>query len=598
MATAGDLVSRVYGNLKGVDFGSDPGMVDLSRSPDALNVWRNYQKDSGTCIQTRPGYMFLGDIGTNINGFYVFNSDKALVHSGNVLYLWTNFPEEPITTELSVTMNNRKSYMFSVNDGDVAKVYIIDGINYLVWDGTTLSNVADNAYVPTTTISRSPRGGGERLDDVNMLTGQRKNTFVADGESTKYYLDTTRITSVDEVKVDGAVTAISNFSLSEGWIEFAEAPRKPDMIGQDNIEVTFTKTIIDYLNRILHCTIAIPFDNRIFFSGNPAYPNAIFHSSLNNPAYCSDLDYYEDGTTSAIKSLVVGNNVLWALKESSQNNDAVFYHTPTTDSESGRIYPRSQGNVAKGCYVSGYNFMDSIVFLSKEGLEGIGSSIGSLQILTHKSTNIDNKMVNMSNYDNAVMCEWAGYLVIAIDDNLFLADSRQMFQNNKGIEYEWYYWKINNNITFLRNYNNDLYFGTDTGNIYKFGGHNDNGIAINSYWTTPYDQMKYPQFRKTTNKRGNIAKVKNIQNGKLKIWVKTDRKDWKLLKEISINGFDFNGLDFDNFSFGTGDNLYVVFRVKMKKIKHITFKFSCDELDKGFGLYQLNTSAYLGSFVK
>ena len=207
-------------------------------------------------------------------------------------------------------------------------------------------------------------------------------------------------------------------------------------------------------------------------------------------------------------------------------------------------------------------------------------------------------MINLSSYQDACICDWKGYLVIAIDTYVFLADSRQIFKNNKGIEYEWYYWKVNDNVTFLHNYDGDLYFGTDDGSIFVFKGSNDNGEAILSYWTTPYDQLKYPQYRKTTNKRGTIAKIKNLQNGKLKIYVKTDRKDWKLLKEISSHGFDFNNIDFSNFSFSTGDNFYSVFRVKQKKIKHISFKFECDELDKVFGIYQLNISGYLGSFVK
>lgn len=156
-----------------------------------------------------------------------------------------------------------------------------------------------------------------------------------------------------------------------GKVEFKKAPGKPAVLGQDNVEILYSKEIEEYPKRITECTIAVPFDNRIFFAGNPDYPNAIFHSSLENPAYCSDLDYYEDGTTSMVKSLVVGNNVLWVLKESNQNRDTIFYHTPTTDSSYGRIYPRSQGNIAKGCYGMGYNFRDTIVFLSREGLEGI-----------------------------------------------------------------------------------------------------------------------------------------------------------------------------------------------------------------------------------
>lgn len=600
---SGSLVTRVYGDFKGVDFGNDPGIVNLSRSPDALNVWKNYETDEGNCIQTRPGYVLAGNFMAKINGMYVIRETLALIHSGTKLYKVTDFPTMESRTEIA-TMNNQRSYMYMID----RNVYINDGEHYYKYDveESSIINVYEEAYVPTTTISRSPSGGGKIYEGVNLLTDKRINTFCADGTSTSYHLDAQYIRGVESVYVNGVLmventlTEIHDYyiNLERGTVEFTVAPPAPSTIGKDNVVITFTKTIMGYRDRIPNCRIAVPFDNRIFFAGNPDYPNALFHSSLNNPAYISDLDYYEDGTDSIIRSLVVGNNVIYALKGDSQNRDTIFYHTPTTDSTYGRIYPRSQGNISEGCYVSGYNYRDSIVFLSRNGLEAINGDIESLQVLHHKSSNVDNKLVNASNYSNACICEWAGYLVIAVDDRIFLADSRQTFVNNSSIEYEWYYWKISENISYLHNYNNVLYFGTENGSIFYFGGGNDNGDAIESYWTTPMDQFKYPQYRKTTNKRGTIAKIKNVQNGKINIYARTDRKNWKLLKTIASAGFDFNNIDFDNFSFSSGDNFYLVFRIKQKKIKHVQFKFECSELNKRFGIYQLNTSAYLGSFVK
>jgi sugar O-acyltransferase (sialic acid O-acetyltransferase NeuD family) len=49
---AGALKLRVYNNFRGVDFTG--GDVDNSRSPDALNMWKNY-KHLGKLIETRPG---------------------------------------------------------------------------------------------------------------------------------------------------------------------------------------------------------------------------------------------------------------------------------------------------------------------------------------------------------------------------------------------------------------------------------------------------------------------------------------------------------------------------------------------------------------
>ena len=56
------------------------------------------------------------------------------------------------------------------------------------------------------------------------------------------------------------------------------------------------------------------FDYRIFYSGNPDFPNSVFHSELNVPYYASDLSYYECGTRdNPIKSMIVGKNLLWTF---------------------------------------------------------------------------------------------------------------------------------------------------------------------------------------------------------------------------------------------------------------------------------------------
>lgn len=636
-----DLITRNYSDLRGVDFSNDPGVVSLQRSPDALNMWKDYTSTQGRCVETRPGYKEIINFNEKINGFFIFNKTLAIVHSGTNLYKWNGFSKSStnievippiiidpntlpvlgntsennqlensnkITTQtdsnqppisltvLKYDMNNNKSQMY-LFQGDL---YINDGLHFLKFDGVDLKNVSDEAYIPTTSIGRKPAGGGTLYEDVNLLTGQRINTFLADGTSKDYYLDSTNIDSVDKITIDDVELETNSYSLNKtkGLITFNTAPTAPKVLGQDNIAIKFTKTIEGYKERIEHCTIAKVFDNRIFFSGNEEFPNAIFHCSVNAPYYISDLDYYQDGIETPIKSLIVGNNALWVLKESNQNKDTIFYHTPYTDSNYGRIYPSSQGNVSIGCCSEGINYDDTIVFLSREGLESLTGSITSLQSVTHKSSLVDNKFINTSNYLNATMERWKGYLIIAIDNEIYLADNRCMFTNNKNSEYEWFYWKLKDNVNMLKEYDGDLFFCTDKGKIFMFDGTNDNGEAIESYWTTPRDVFKYMMYLKTSNKRGAIAKVKNIPNSRIRIDVKTNKKDWRLLKEVSANGFNYNIMDYANFSYSTEDHSYVVFKIKIKKIIDYQLKFSSTAKDKPFGLYSCVLEAFLGSFVK
>ena len=592
MATA---IKRQYIDFAGVDFKNEESLVNLNRSPDALNVYRDYSSEEN-CIQTRPGYTELAEFEGKINGIFMHNATTALVHAGTNLYLWNNFPDTPQNpTILLTTMNNNKTSFLNFND----KTYINDGLNYLVYD-TTLRSVSTDAFIPTTTIGRSPAGGGEQYQDVNVLQAKRINTFIGDGTSTEYWLDTTDIDDINEVYVNNTLTNAYTVSKTLGKVTFTTAPSAPGIGGQDNVKIVFSKSIVGYIDRISKCTISQVFDNRVFFTGNPTYPNTIFHSELNNPAYVSDLSYYQDGTSeSKIKSITIGNNTLWVFKEPNQENATVFYHIPTTSNEYGRIYPSKQGNVSIGCYSTSINFNDDIVFLSKYGLEGITGNISEEQLLSHRSSLIDNKLVNSNNFNNAQMTEWEGYLLILVGDYIFLADSRQKYQGINGIEYEWYFWDIaNSSPSILKEYKGNLYIGGTDGKIYKIQGTNDNGEIINAYWTTPMDSFGNYNMVKTTNKRGGVARIKTMPNGRIKISERTNKKEERFITTKSAKGFSYTDFIYNDFAYTTKNDNYVVYKIKEKKFLSISLKFYTDELDKPFGLYSAILEAFYGGYVK
>lgn len=599
-------IKRTYTDFRGVDFLNEASLLLANRSPDALNVWKNYENTQGTCIETRPGYRKIAQIGNDkINGIYIYQKTKAIVHSETKLYLWNNFPSEPSEDNIIVlheNMNRNHRTCFHQFD---EKLYINDGSNYLVYDGTELKDVSEISFIPTTTIGRKPSGGGERYQDVNLLTPKRINSFLADGTSTEYYLDSEE---VDNIPLDVIVNDIKleenvDYTVDRvrGKVVFSTAPSEPSLSGKDNVFITYSH-ITDYTDRISKCTRTVIFDNRMFYTGNPNFPNAIFHSELKDPTYVSDLSYYEDGTSeSEIKDIVVGNNILWAFKNSGQENANVFYHTPTIDEEQGAVYPCSQGNVSTACYVGATNFKDDIVYLSREGLEGIVTvNLESRQIVAHRSTLVDPKMKNDSEYHNAQMVEWKGYLLILVGEKIFLADTRQKFNNLTSFEYEWYYWNLGKSKpTILKEYKDELYIGAEDGAIYILGGTNDNGEVINSYWTTIMDNFGYDNLLKTTSKRGALAKIKTIPNGIIKIARRTNKSDeYKYITQKIASGFDFNKINFEEFSFNTKDQFYLVFKLKEKKINEISLKFYSDELDKPFGIYSASLVVFLGGYIK
>lgn len=556
-----DLVSRAYTSFRGVDFRGDE--VNLTRSPDSLNVWKDYKEIES--IRTRPDMELKESFSEPVWGIFFYkvgNTLMQLVHSGTTLYKIVNGARETLYTGL----NPRKSDSFIYNN----IWYFKDGINYLQYDGKTIGEVT--GYVPTTTIARRPSGGGTKYEDVNMLSPYRKNTFLADGESTEYHLDAKDIDIEFQPIVTVNDVMVTDFTVNsvDGVITFTVAPPAPLTDGQDNVSVKFRKTVAGYRNRINNCTLLQVFDNRVFFSGNKDYPNTIWHCSLNDPSYCSDLDYYNEGLDlSQVTGLVAGNNALWVFKEPSQANTTVFYHNPTIDSEYGKIYPSTHSSVSTGCVGKAINFNDDISFFSDRGMEAINGDVTTEQVIAHRSSLVDRKLLAEANYKDMILEEWEGYLMVFIGNKVYLADSRGTFTNENRIEYEWFYWELGEEITCTKVYEGVLYLGTKNG-IYTL---TDTTNPVISYWTTPIDKFKNPQYQKTTNKRGCIVEA----TGDITVSVKTDKTEWETV--------------------GTYTDItdYFTSRIKRKKFKDIQLKFHSDTR---FSLESAILECYIGGYIK
>ena len=557
--STGDLITRVYGNFRGVDFRGEE--INLRRSPDSLNVWKDYRETES--IRTRPRMEPKIEFPYIVYGIF-FYKDIQLVHSGEKLYTVTPGGKKTIIYE---DLNEANSNAFVYED----IWYFKDGKHYLQYDGTTIKEV--EGYVPTTSIARKPGGGGTIHEDVNMLTGKRINTFLADGMSFDFYLDAKNI-DIDFdpiVKVDDAVmTSGYHVDYKNGKIVFEKAPDAPKTDGRDNVSVEFRKTVEKYRDSILNCTLLQVFDNRVFFSGNPNYPNVLWHCSLDDPTYVSDLDYYREGMDEAqIKGMVAGNNALWVFREPSDANTNVFYHTPTIDDEYGKIYPSTHSSITIGCVGKAINFNDDIVFFSERGMEGISGDVTTEQVAAHRSSLVDRKMIAESRYKDMILEEWEGYLFVFIGNKAYLADSRTAFTNENHIEYDWFYWDMEALITCTRVHDGVLYLGTYYG-IYTL---TDNEGDVQSYWVTPKDKFNHPNKLKTTNKRGCVAEA----TGDISVYAKVEDTDFELI--------------------GSYEDVtdYFVSRIKRKKWKDIQLKFYSQTR---FSLETATLEAFASGYIK
>ena len=593
-----DLVTRVYNNFRGVDFRGEE--INLIRSPDSKNMWKDYKETES--IRTRPEFVKLdGFLGGNdpVYGVWFFKQ-FTIVHRGSQLFLYKNGEWEFTRAGLDET----ESVAFVYDD----KFYFLGGGSYL-WLDTQNRNFKDvvgsefdldnPTHIPTTTIARKPMGGGTKYEDVNMLSPYRKNSFLSDGASFTYFLDTMNIDEdegiclfingeevgnvpyspeyneeldeyVSYLDYDGGELMCTVYH-SQGKVVFNKTPPPaPLTAGQDNVVIQFKKTVPEYENAIINCTMVQVFDNRVFFSGNPNHPNMVWNCSLNDPTYVSDLDYYKEGMDdAAVKGMVAGNNALWVFREPSDANTTVFYHTPSLDDEYGKIYPSAHSSITTGCIGKAINFNDDIVFFSDRGMEGIGGDVTTEQVLSHRSSLVDRKLTAEPKYKNMVLAEWEGYLIIFTGNKAYLADSRAMFQNGTHMEYEFFYWELDHNVNCATVKDGVLYVGTDDG-VYAL---TDMNADVESYWVTPLDKFKYPNKLKTTNKRGCIAEA----TGDISMYAKLEDTDFELI--------------------GTYENVtdYFVSRIKRKKFKDIQLKFHSNTR---FSLETVILECFIGGYIK
>jgi hypothetical protein len=183
---------------------------------------------------------------------------------------------------------------------------------------------------------------------------------------------------------------------------------------------------------------------------------------------------------------------------------------------------------------------------------------------------IDSKILNETNYKKPILAEWQGYLLVFIDNHVYLADSRQVWNNINHIEYEWYYWELEKNVTATSVLGDELYICTEDGGIYTF----DFAADVPSYWTTCEDFFENPVSQKVTNKKGCIL---NMEGEEIVVSTNCDNTGWEEVNEYE------------------NTKGYIVPKIKKKKWKTIRFKFSSNKKIK---LYDFTVQCFVGGYVK
>ena len=587
----------------GADLTNEPSYVSDYRSPYCPNMIR----ESAGKVRKWIGYHTTATYDGAINGFHIFsdeNGDTLLVHAGTKLYSGD--------TVLYTGLANSRSMSRQLN----GKLVIADGKKLLMYynkAGTFVVETAEsNAYVPTVVISRHYDGGGTTYEPINLLGSQRIDSFLGEAGESDYQLSATELTSVDTVEVmqnDGTWATLDetdySVDLTTGVVSFDTAPGRPIVSGQDNIRITYSKTVSGYGDRINKCDILTLYGvrgsmDRIFARGGSDYPNRDYYCQMDDPTYWGDIWYSIIGQDNSkiMGYSVIGNTLATHIDRSDNDTNIMLRQGSLNDDGQARFLLtgayQGTGAISKWAFA---NLETEPLFLTQHGIMAVTPSDVIGERYRQLRSYFINGLLLKQDLTTAVRCTYDRFYMVSAGGYLFRLDGTQAAtEQNEPYsrrQYEGFY-RENVNARCLANIDDTLIFGTDDGEVKEFykdydstSAFNDDGVLIHAKWSTPelYGKDFYYKKRfKLLSALLGAAVVTSVQ-----VTAAYDGEE-EIVIEYSDDAryFSFSHITFEKLTF-KGDKTAQIIREKISikpDSRKVQFIFENGILNEPFALYE------------
>ena len=563
--------------FKGLNMGSDHTQIENDQSP----YMRNYFINKGGSLKSRFGYKLIKDFVTGVCNGIMDLGVKKLVVIDDKIYDFTDLG----VTNLLYTGANAIHRSFEYDN----KLYIQNGTEYLVYDGTTVIPVVGK--IPLMTIGTPPSGGGTTFEQKNLIQAGFKQSFNGDGSTVLYQLlfdnlDATLLSiDVDTVTLVEGVGFTVDRVL--GQVTFAVAPSN----NVDNVIVTAYKTIAGDADFINKCTFAKVYggqqDFKVFISGNPDLVNYDWSSDTLDPTYFPQLGFdiigFNDqpitGYAKQYDSLViykynaVTKDKSMYVRNVSISSEVLFSTKPIND-ERGATSP-DVIQVLNGVPVA----IDDL-----GGFKFSGGQVRDERNVKDFTENI-NYQRNKNFYSNLGILEGGTLVTEEFDRKMWISDASQ------GVIYI-YDWVIdefflydNMIATQLKRIGTRLYFGDSDGKLYKLSDDTDSltieekrqdiDTPILNEWYSKNMDFLTPEIQDQIN--AMFVTILPETRTSIELWTRTDRdsvfRQQRVSTPIEFNLFAYGVLSYSGFTYGANNFPQTAkANVKAKKVNNFQYK--------------------------